>query len=68
MTTTDTDKQKLEILTALAKLSPFELSVVMAKVERERAQQLAKAEKADRLAKKTIRRSFATWGAPLNPR
>jgi len=62
MTTTDTDRQKLEILTQLAKLSPFELSVVMAKVEREKANRLAKA------AKKPTRRSFANWGTPLNPR
>lgn len=62
MTTTSTERTKLEILTELAKLSPFELSVVMAKVEREKANRLAKA------AKKTTRRSFANWGIPLNPR
>lgn len=61
--TTDTDKQKLEILTELAKLSPFELSAVMAKVEREKAKQLAKG------AKKGGRPIFASrWGTPFNPR
>ncbi|MBD8873867.1 hypothetical protein [Rhodanobacter sp. DHB23] len=62
MTTTSTERTKLEILTELAKLSPFELSAVMAKVEREKANQLAKS------AKKPGRRSFANWGTPLNPR
>lgn len=62
MTTTSTERTKLELLTELAKLSPFELSVVMAKVERQKANQLAKG------AKKANRRSFANWGTPLNPR
>lgn len=60
-----------ETLDRLAKLSPFERSVVMAKVEREKAQNLAKAQ-GDTLKKTGTK----TWGehfcfapgTPLNPR
>jgi hypothetical protein len=52
----------------VAKLSPFEQSVVMAKVERAKAQNLAKAEQNERLQKKSGRRGFKDWGTPLNPR
>lgn len=86
MTTNETDRQKLELLTKiaslpaeqlravmesmdragtlveLAKLPPAELSAMLVKLERHKTQQLAKA------AKKTTRRSFATWSTPLNPR
>jgi len=67
---TNQDK-KVQQLTELAKLSPFELSVLLAKAERMKAQALAKAE-TQRLKKSGSNnrpRGYGPhWGTPLNLR